>query len=416
MIDWPLPLSPFELMMVFDDRPDYPMTFSLGARVRGPVDRERLENSLNATLQRHPLLTSLLVDKRGYPHWTPLPAPYSCLSSEMGRPFDLRREAGIRVVSEPHCEGCTLHWEFHHACCDGVGALAVMGDWLQLYNRPHQPLPPLRPESLLQRANFRRMPPRPPGPPRSWSQKARSLWDSLKIAWHVVWSRPSPVAAGPGPNSANRDSLTLLRHLDFPRNAQGTINDAMLAALFVTLAEWNQSRLGPHPDRLLRITMPVNHRLPEDQAMPAANVISYAFLDRRESQCRSLPALLQSLGVARKAIKQYGLSRQFVDTLALGAHFPRLMRWNVRYPICRSSAVYSHVGGPAQPLLQDPGPLQVEYLFGAPPIRPGTHLSIGGGVGREALQILMRGDARWFQPDDLNHLFDRLAYYTAQIQ
>ena len=67
---FPLPLVAFERYMLADDRPEYPMTFTLTLRLAGTVDREAFEAAVDEALARHPLLVALVEgSSRRRPRW-----------------------------------------------------------------------------------------------------------------------------------------------------------------------------------------------------------------------------------------------------------------------------------------------------------------------------------------------------------
>ncbi len=70
-------------------------------------------------------------------------------------------------------------------------------------------------------------------------------------------------------------------------DAGATLNDLLLRDLFLTVRSW-QAAAGAEPGRKrLRILMPQNLRTRDDRGLPAANVMSFAFLTRRADQWRS---------------------------------------------------------------------------------------------------------------------------------
>ncbi|NDC64985.1 MAG: hypothetical protein EBZ59_13625, partial [Planctomycetia bacterium] len=63
------PLSPFEHLLLRDQRPGYPMCFFLHCDVEGPLDPQRLRTALIAAAERHPLLRSRVRDSWWRPAW-----------------------------------------------------------------------------------------------------------------------------------------------------------------------------------------------------------------------------------------------------------------------------------------------------------------------------------------------------------
>ena len=66
---FPLPLTPFKLMMWFDHRPEYPMVFPLVCEFTGEVDRECVQQALDVVCARHPLLSARVESNRRQRYW-----------------------------------------------------------------------------------------------------------------------------------------------------------------------------------------------------------------------------------------------------------------------------------------------------------------------------------------------------------
>lgn len=103
---FPLPLTPFETLMVLDDRPEWPMTFCVECVFRGRFDRPKFEAALQQALRRHPLLIARIQRSGGRWLWQAseareLPLSWSEFDSEPPPTIlpriDLRREPGLRI-------------------------------------------------------------------------------------------------------------------------------------------------------------------------------------------------------------------------------------------------------------------------------------------------------------------------------
>src|SRR6478735_7728636 len=66
---FPLRLTPFEAVMYWDDRPEYPMVFYGELELSGRLDREALRKAVQFVLPRHPLLRAGVETREGFPHW-----------------------------------------------------------------------------------------------------------------------------------------------------------------------------------------------------------------------------------------------------------------------------------------------------------------------------------------------------------
>jgi hypothetical protein len=158
---FPLHLTPIEKLLRADDHSRYPMTFVLEMVFSGTIDRASFEAALAESLARHPLLVSHILPAKGkVPCWVSangqMPPvdwgdghlPLNCPN---GEGIDLRREVGLRIWIRQSPGRARLITQFHHACCDGVGAYQFLGDLLALYAAhvaPDLPHPTLKPIDL----------------------------------------------------------------------------------------------------------------------------------------------------------------------------------------------------------------------------------------------------------------------------
>ncbi|NWF25646.1 condensation protein [Streptomyces sp. PKU-EA00015] len=139
----------------------------------------------------------------------------------------------LEVVEEPGTPGCVLLFTVHHTALDGPSCLRIAATAAELLSgRPAPVVPsPVRPLAAPER----------------------------RAARTPVLARPARVAAGrPGPVPGN---AMLVAELPVPRREPGasyTVNDQLMAATALTVADWNREHGAP--ERPLRITMPVDDR------------------------------------------------------------------------------------------------------------------------------------------------------------
>lgn len=137
---FPLPLAPFEEYMLIDDRPTHPMSFFLKLTFSGPCDPAALGIALPLVLQRHPLLSATIEElKRNQLKWShdrqetinvtwvsgdgPIRATH----------IDLYTEPGLRISARRLNQETEFVLQFHHSCCDAIGALRFLEDLLVAY-------------------------------------------------------------------------------------------------------------------------------------------------------------------------------------------------------------------------------------------------------------------------------------------
>ena len=453
---FPLPLTSFEKYMLADDRPDYPMTFSLHLDFSGEFRRPHFEASLEDALSRHPLLCAVVRDlpKTGRV-WMPAEGamppidwnvPTIPLTCPRGEAIDLQRETGLRIWVRQGSGAARMTVQFHHACCDGLHAFRFVGDTLAAYaarispGASRTPLPAFDPASLLRRGQHVR---------KLFQSKGR-LWGTwITVRETIRWliCQPAPLSAsvsgveGPGDNQSDDEGAVATSPLPFPRICSHTldvsqtqrfraaavkrgvtVNDLLVCDMFRTLQQWNAQHSRKNADRHLRINMPVLMQQRPEGHVSAANTLSYTFLTRRASECGDRGRLLESIRGQTDLIKRYDMGTLFLDGLATVQRIPGLLPLLLGGRRCLATVVLSNVGNPIRQfprgLLGESGKavagdMTLEGVAGSPPIRRQTRAAFGIIHYAGMLTISALCDPRHFTPHDARQL---LAMYTAQIE
>lgn len=443
---FPLPLTPFEQYMLADDRADYPMVFPLLWPYQGTVQRDAFKAAVTDALVRHPLLCAV-VHRQGLGGWSWLPAEVSHPPIRWDRPgspngpaqvqgFDLKRECGLCIeVREGNGQGHLL-FQFHHACCDGIGALRFFGDVMAAYARrvlpadrnPH--LTPNDPKALLRRGAPRwGETPEPTGWLAAWRTQLGETW-----RWFV--RQPSPLAIrspstrgtstpapGPGIHFHTFDRLFSRRLRAEAQRSGATLNDWLLCSLFLTLDAWNREYGYGKTGKWLRINMPTSLRLRADANMPAANVLGYAFLTRHAKQCRDRTSLLSGIQEETKAIRKWNLGQLFLQGLANTRRFPGALRLFTRGRRCVTTAVLTNLGDltrrlgtrlPCKDGRVTIGDLVLERLIATPPLRPKTRAVFAIMSYARELTVCVRCDPHSFSDQDAQQLLTRYTHVLNQ--
>ena len=415
---FPLPLTHFETYMLADHRPEYPMIFYVRLRFAGRLDRAKFTAAANATLHRHPLLRATVrsidgrlcwISGKGVSQWTWVSEdrPESLRPSP---PLDLFAVPGLRMQVLRDAAYDYLSLEFHHASCDGIAAMQFIEDLLIAYHAKHGTLEP-------------DAPPRRAVDPQSLHQRSRlgmSFWRRLRrvplaivFAWGLAeffTNRPTAVAAPPtaapgeaGPGLASlgfgRWQLANLRLV--ARRLGVTINDLLVRDLLSTVADWNMRHQPALRPEMLRITVPVNLREPSDALLPAANIVSMIFIDRRPAKFASPTELLRSVVRDTWLIKQFRLGLIFVWVTKWLCRCPPVMRRMLAGRRCMSTAVLSNLGVQLNetPLPRRRGRIvagnvmldQIEFF---PPLRPFTRVAVGVVTYAGELNVAVHYDRR----------------------
>jgi NRPS condensation-like uncharacterized protein len=398
-----LPLEPFEEYFLRDDRPGRPMVWPLILDFRGHIDRKAFEQALADTLVYEPLLTSLAERKRGRYYWTPSPArtnvewldsaqPKPGTPSVRIAPVCLQREPGLRIVACTGDDSVQIRCYFHHACTDGVGGIRFMFNVFARYGAllgDDEGLSPADPDpaAVARRGELAIELPE--------KISAATIIRSITVEtykWLAI--RPRPLAALKRRPAEPQNPITLRGEVSaelfdrlriVARSHESSVNDLFLRDMFLTVCDWN-SRTQKMRDRdVIRILMPTNLRKAMHASLPAANVLGYAFLSRRVSDCRDPDALLRHISGETKFIRAWSLGAMFLDGLKAMRRIPGAVRLLTSNRFCHSTCVVSNLG-PLHALATQrrfrramtiqTGELELIGAYAAPPVRPHTWASL----------------------------------------
>ncbi len=426
---FPLPLTPWEEYMLIDDRPEHPMNFFVRLRFAGRFDRSALDAALTAAASRHPLLWA--VARRSGRRWMWVPSDLSpavrWLRDPPGdtlpasEPLDVRTAPGLRAVASEEGQRTDLTLQVHHACCDGVAFSHFMDDMLVSYGRlrgvPGPTLPPLDSSLLSRRGRFGlptgRLLKVLAGQTAGWRRVYRFL---MLRPGPLVGQRPdrNPRGAAVGYPASLTRSLgeeETRALLDTARLLDVTVNDLMLRAFFVSTAAWFQHAAPGDPDRI-RICVPVNLRATADP-FPAANVVSYVFVDRRVRQTEDSEQLLISIRDEMRQIKRRRFGLLFLLGLSLWRRLPGALERMTRRPDCMATGVLSNMGVffAGSPLLNDRGQLTIGDVVlldtdQLGPLRPRTHANIAVWSYARRLCFTLHYDPRLLTADEASAFAD----------
>ncbi|HVU89813.1 MAG TPA: hypothetical protein VHD36_20960 [Pirellulales bacterium] len=428
-----LPLTPFEEYMLADDRARQPMTFWLKAEVQGRLDRDVWRQAVDDMLPRHPLLCRLLEgdETAGY-HWTakigPPPAiswggPDEPLDFPAGRMIDLRRQRGLRIWVRGDEHRATLWFEFHHACCDGVGAAGFIDDCLNAYAMLVEAaggsrLRTVDPARLARRGRFgltwwRRLLRLPQellalvGVVEFYSHRPLSLVDDSDEE-----DQAADLSAGPLSLSHQFDAEKLQELRSAARARGATVNDLLVTCLFAALHDWVAEHKPDAAGKIARVMVPMNLRLPADDATPAANIVCMINLDRRMNAKATVPKLLRLVSLEMGIVKRCRLGLAFHHILGLAQRLRRIPRL-LPTDRCLATCVLSNLGEPLVDATIEVdarrGPLRLQSLALLPPLRPHTAAAFGVVTHGTVTTLSMHRDPSLSlqKAEDLLRLFSR---------
>lgn len=437
------PLNAFESYMLADDRPDYPMVFVITLRFSGKFNRAAFDDAVATTAVRHPLLTAYVegpsVEKL---RWTPAAdwRPFVAfvdgdepLCFPEGRSqIDLRRETGWRLWVRARSDGVEWRLQFHHACCDGIGALQVVEDLLGAYHAlvlsddAAKFLKPLDLARLARRGAFG----------MTISQRLLRLpfevWGSVIGLLTFFLRRPTAVIAPrpPGPCAEQQGRVPDLPSATFEKTelaslraaakqAGVTLNDWLLRDVFTAVASWNDRHRPGTGQRSLRVMVPFSLRNLGDRYTPAANIVGMVHIDRLMRLHRDPKQLLRSLAFEMNVHKRFNFAIVNVRICAALRQIPGLMRRVADAPRCRASTVLSNVGrlfsGTRLPRRDGKvlcGELTLESVGTAPPVRERTPITILALIYADRLVLTANYDRASFEPKDAELFVEALAAAT----
>ncbi|MDR3198802.1 MAG: hypothetical protein LBU34_13125 [Planctomycetaceae bacterium] len=433
-------LTPFEEYMLTDNHPVYPMSCFMLLRFRGRFDIDLLSKSLQKVLKVHPLLCSVAEKTRsGYFRWKPFEGAieirYGVFHAEG---INLENEPALKITLEERPDQQSDFWcEVHHSACDAVGTQRFLEDLLLEYSIQKGFLPPeillsrepVNPELLQHRGNygrtlgtfFRNL------PRQIWGlERARTFLFNRIIS--LVPQKPDlsknfPPSGYPAIFSRKFSDTETKQVREFTKSAEVTINDFMLYSLFLAMNDWRErEKIGGQQGRL-RIAIPTNLRTPKDYSMPAANIVSMVFLDRKPHCIRNTISFLRGIHREMRHIKNCNLGLALIYGLTVYRKFFGGYSKMINRNRCWTTATISNLG-----LLfsQTPCPrrnnrlffdeeLELTEIHSVPPIRPQTVLGACASSYANRLMIDMQYDTELLNTVQAKKLFDLFIDYLLSV-
>ena len=431
----PLPLVPFETYMLTDDRVSHPMTFTIRLKFSGSFDRLAFQKAVPEALTRHPLLSAHIAESPGGKlawTWTSEPDPLVNVAEDSvasrfpdSERIDLTIDCGIRIWVRRGVNRVDIRVQFHHACCDGVGAYRFIEDLLCLYHNgvvpveQHVALRPLDAALLNQRTRFG----------LSWLKLLMriplELW-GVTVGFAMFFlRRPVEIHTETPSGTESCDDQTLLdlpaktlsatqlrRMKEAAKQDRATLNDLLVGDLCLAVHEWNLLKGASKRWKPIRVMIPMSLRGEGDERMPAANVVAMVFVDRHPTWFPNARWLLKSIAWELSFIKLLRLNLAFIRGTSLASRLPGGLRFLTRESRCYATCVLSNMGRVLSevPLAYQNGQLTagamvLERVESAPPIRPHTNvaLSVVSYAGR--MTLILNYDRHAFTRQAAEELF-----------
>lgn len=447
---FPLALTAYERYMLADESSAFPMVFYFQVRLLGVVDRDILDRALTDVVARHPLLGCKVQKSFRSAKWVPAEtAPAIQWDREQWlhnepwkRPIDLSAGVGLRIWGEQSNDAAVVTYQFHHACCDGIGASQFLEDVAVSYAQhfavatgQDEDLPELRPldSALLKTRGQRNV--------RGQSLSVDSFFKRSRICLAYLFGylskRKVPlVEQVPIDGAASQQGLALQnlklskaetrRLRKYARHHNASLNDVLVRDLMVTAHTWNLQNPNQYkPFSGLRrshicVLVPTSLRGPDDCELPACNVVSYLFLSRSVAAILKPQKLIAKIRDEAQLIRRYQAGWVFLQAINRVSMIPGGLRvlMNRTNRVCMSTVVLTHMGNmlntfrsrlPSRDGHTAMGNLLIQDVFGVPPIRRGTYAAFSTVMFHGCLSISLRCCSERFSDQDADRLLQLFA-------
>lgn len=479
MLPSSLPMTHFEEYMLLDGTDTYPMECHCRYRFSGEFDRDQTELALAEALASHPLFYAVCRETKKYRYAWEFPkiperledriehgGEYSRILGVrlywlegicrdkypeiMNEPLSLFSEPMLRlyIVEEKDAAGKTVRSDFiikcHHSAGDGKGFGRFFLDFLISYARSQgielpewQNIPKTVPARLAERGWF-----------------GRSVWQnflqvlictmhlprSLRLITHSV----QPIVRQCIQNGTGKKELPipedscppkgapciLFRKLPQDRSAAilqkcrdfgCTFNDILLQAVWAGTKEWrlkNPELAYEGRRKWFRISVPMDLRVPGLENMPACNIVSMLFCDRKWEDVDLSASFRNSIHREMMKAKKYSLGFLLIQSMRDARFVCGHLHDAVKLRDCWASMVLTNIG-PMFPPKFFPfprnengelkiGSLVLEEIDSASPIRSLTNASICCTTYAGRLQFSMIYDSRSMQQETADEYFDTI--------
>jgi len=480
------PLTPLEEYLFFEDRQAYPWSFFVRLGFAGRADREACQAALRASVARHPLLSSVVHRRSsGALTWrrveNPMPAVrWSAQAAPETYPpatrLDVMQEIGVRLHGAVGPDQTRLILQFHHACCDGRGALAFIEDLLAEYARAtgsaiesqerntvfaksepgrvgpekpgrHAPAPKNEQDIVSLRRNKRltrmagfhngRQGPAPRGPRAPGLGRPvaalRARLVGLGRACRFLAQSPDPLVdyrpardddptpeGFPAARSFRFDEATTSAIRSAAGELGVTVNDLLCRDLFLAVSRFHREARPGGRDACVRILVPVDLRARGQRDMPVKNQVGLVFFTRRAAACNDPVALLRGLHREMRRVKTWGLGNTFLWSLKVRKHLPGGLARAVRSAQCRATAALTNIGEvfresslPRRGARLLAGGLVLDAVDFLAPIRPLTCASLAVCTYAGRLSVGLQHDPLALSETAADRLFDG---FLSQVQ
>jgi len=443
---FPLRLTPFEEYMLLDDQPAYPMNCFFKIKLRGQFDDAAFVSAIQETLKNHPLLTCSVTETKGRFYWQPTDTmPVIARKPlEENHPFpaaqkiDLFHEPALKMTichekpvqaNVPLTGQTDIIFEVHHSASDAAGIAQFIEETLCRYAQRKgfagahtKNVDP----SLLRHRGVAKY--------RSLRYAAKQFWGIFR-AWKFLVNRVIPLttrkptemqkppAAYPAILCRNLTEEETQHIQQRAKQLEITINDLFLCSAFLAMEQWQEQHLTDRKKGNLRIAVPINLRTPADEQMPAANIVSMVFLDRKPKKIQPVQAFYQGVHREMQHIKRCHLGWAFIRGLTVYRRVFGNFRKMMHPERCWTTATVSNLGklfaDVSLPLregrVQLDDSLELIGVEACPPVRSLTSLGICMMTYAGCMTINIHYDSGVLTRSDAQSILDMLHNYVIPV-
>lgn len=362
-----------EVMLHLDDE-RRPWTVQVEVRAPGSLDEARLRAALVRAVRTHPLAGARLgawsFADRAYAWELPAaldvdPVRVATALNDavmdtlrdgiLSAPVPLEEAPAFRLWLIRRPGGDTLLLSMHHALTDGSGALRFLQSVVRAYAGAPDPVPDVDP--LAARSVDRLAPPSLLDRAGRWYGWARSMPASL--------DRPTRLARSGAVDEAGYG----LRHVVVPaeefatlepwrHGEDTTVNDLLLAALHLAVADWNADHAAP--SERISVMMPVNLRPRDRWREVLGNLSLMVSISSRPDDRDDAEAIVAAVRAQTARAKRHDAAAALAEVLARNEALPAIAKraLPLLLPLTGNRAVDTVV-------LSNLGRLDEPFAFGA---------------------------------------------------
>lgn len=357
---FPLRMTSIEKYHFFDDSTVFPNHFFARFEFVGPIAAGPLQEAFELAVARHVRGQAIVRKSWGRWEWSEREIPGTrlefCETDDFRfRRLDLREEPGYRAKCHVGPERTAVMMQVHHALTDGLGGLAFVRDWLVIYDNlirgrdADAGLSQLQPNALLRRnrigvASWRYL--------RHWWRQPIALFGAAKFIGRRFQTLDSETAVPPVDEwqpvgcgfSIERESVQALKKTLVAH--QVTLNDFLLATLYVALAKFFAAAESDKRSTCYRVIVPISIRERWESAMPTANRTTLVQLDRLARETGDIWGLARGIHFELGVIRHWMLDRIFLLAIRLMSLSNTWLAYNAASRRPRGTTLLTNLGKP----------------------------------------------------------------------